>query len=238
MIFHHSRQNKIIIPLIIIAIAALLFGIIINHYQTTIQKLELRITELEKNSSQPNNPGDNKSNNPNPEDSDSRVSYANSKYHYNLRYPANLEIKVVNDKRAFVGVIDTSTEDEYVAGKVQFLILEDKEISNLKSKFEETSFNSIKKLCDADGSGASISCPRKKSFAPLTITSGLSAYTLTLEQDTKTFVPTEVVTSDERQFYIVDLSLKNTSTILVIYAIGDGTNELAKQIAESVTNNN
>lgn len=235
---HHSRQNKMVIPLVIIALVSLLFGIMVNHYQTTIEKLELRIVELEKNSSLSNNPNNSQSNNSNPQQNDSSVSYANSTYHYTLRYPANLKIKVVSDKNAFVGVIDTSTEDEYVAGKVQFLIVEGPEISNLKSKLEETSFNSIKKLCDADGAGASISCPRKKSFTPLTIASGLPAYTLTLEQDTKTFVPTEVTTTDDRQFYIVDLSSDTTPTLLVIYAVGDGTNELAKQITESVIKNN
>ena len=228
MIVHHHQQKNII-PIIITLIFLVILGITITTYQGKIKQLEQKITTLEQqnNSTSPDQATG--------EPLDQTTSYKNSQYNYSLQYPSNLQIQTINGEVSNIGLLDSSISSDYIAGKTSLHIRQGKKMNNSKDTIEETVFNLVKPLCDADGRGASISCPRKKDFQPLILPSGLPAYTLTLEQDTRTVVPEVSVITDVKIFYVIDLSTNNIPTFLTIYPIGDGTNQLAEQIAMTVS---
>ncbi len=229
-VHHHAEQKNIFLPIIITIIFLAFLGIIVNKYQTKIKQLEQKITELEQQTNNSTSP------NQNTEESVTQTSvYENSQYHYSLQYPSNLEIKTINGEVANIGLLDPSISSDYMAGKTSLHIRQGKKTNNIQDNVEEIVFNLVKPLCDADGRGASISCPRKKDFQSLVLPSGLPAYTLTLEQDTRTVVPEVSVITDEKIFYVIDLTTDNIPTFLTIYPIGDGTDQLAKQIALTTT---
>lgn len=231
VIHHHSQQNNYF-PLIIITIIFLaILGIIVTKYQTQVKELEQKISQLEQQMHNLTNSEQNTT-----ESLAQTTIYENSQYNFNLQYPRNLQIQTINAEVSNIGLLDPTISSDYIAGKTRLHIRQGNKTNNLKDDIEEIVFNLVKPLCDADGRGASISCPRKKDFQPLTLPSGLSAYILTLEQDTRTVVPEESVITDEKIFYIIDLSTDNIPTFLTIYPIGDGTDQLAKQIALTVTN--
>ncbi|QQS60448.1 hypothetical protein IPN41_00500 [Candidatus Falkowbacteria bacterium] len=233
MLFHHSHKQK---PLII-AIISIFFILVVagslNWHFSKVRKLEDRIKELEKiplDISSLEIPEEHQPVSVNGE----TKSYTNSNYNYTLDYPTNLQIKNYNETNATIGIIGKSGDEEFVNGKVSLVIASSSTATKKTTPIEEFIFNSTKLLCDADGGGVSVSCPKQNNIQPLQTTSGLPAYTLTLTREEKTFGPEASTVSTEATFFIVDLSNEKNQTILIVYPVGDGTTELAKKITESV----
>lgn len=233
MFFHRSRNLKPLFTVIIVVFIILIIGGSLNWHFSKIKKLEDKIKELEKiplDISSLEIPEEHQPISINGE----TKSFTNSKYNFTLDYPINLQIKNYNEENSTIGIIGKSGNEEFVNGKVSFVIASSSITTKKTTPIEKFIFNSTKLLCDADGGGVSVSCPKQNNIQPLQTTSGLSAYTLTLTRQEKTFGPEASTVSTEATFFIVDLSNEKNQTILIVYPVGDGTTELAKKITESV----
>lgn len=231
--FHRHHQNKPLLITIIIVFVLLIGAGLLNLHYRTVNKLEERIRELEKK------PLDDAAITiPNQEElvtfNGETKSYTNTVYNYTLNFPANLQIKNYNDTNSTIGIIGKSGAEEFINGKVNLTIASSSTKADKNMTLEKFIFNSSKLLCDADGGGVTISCPEQKNIQPFETASGLNAYTLTLTRQESTIGPEASTISTEAVFYIIDLSTKKDRSILIINTVGDGTNELAKSIAESV----
>lgn len=233
MLFHRSHKRKMLLSIIIIIFVILIIGGLWNWHLGKVHKLEDRIKELEKKPldvSTPNIPDEHQ---PVPV-SEQTKSYTNTTFNYTLDYPDNLQIKNYNNANATIGIINNSGSDEYIGGKVNMAVITAKTNADNKMTLEKFIFNNTKLLCDADGGGVSVSCPRQKDNKALALTSGLPAYTLTLEREEKTIGPEASTSKSEAVFFVVNLGTDQKKSILILYPVGDGTIELAKQVAQSV----
>jgi cytoskeletal protein RodZ len=233
LFFHHTHKRKILLSVIITVSVILIFGGLWKWHVSEIHQLEDKIKDLEKKPldiSSSETPDQHQPVSLNGE----TKSYTNSTYDYTLEYPVNLQIKNYNDTNSTIGVISQSGNEEYVNGKVSISVESGKTSSENSMTLEKFIFSKAKLLCDADGGGVSVSCPKQKNIQKLETTSGLSAYTLTLLREEKTIGPEASTSTSESIFYIVDLSTDKARSILILYPVGDGSIELTKQVAESV----
>lgn len=230
MHLHHSHTKKIIgLVLLLVVIGGGWYW-----YAHKVNDLEKRLNELQQAplSSQP--AGLPEQHQPLPSEQHTTL-YNNATYHYQVAYPDNFQLKEYNKENAVIGTIDTVNGEENVNGKVNLTVITAKTAAEKKAKLEDFLFDRVKLLCDADGGGVSVRCPKKISLTSLAIPSGLPAYTLTLQREEHTVGPEASVLTDESVFLAVDISSGEQKTILVIYPVGDGTDELAKAIAQSTS---
>lgn len=211
----------------------ILLGLGIWQHVSVVRMFQDKIQNLEEQNTAPATPSTQTPATPETKPNDNGAVYTNNQYAYTVRYPAEYQVKVYNDENATIGTISGSGLDEVVRGKIDLNIATATTNGERTQKLEDFIFAKTKLRCDADGGGASITCPKKKSLTPLTLDSGLTAYTLTLEEATTTFVPTRSTVSDDRVMYIVDLSNSTRRTILIIEAVADGTDTMAETIARS-----
>ncbi len=233
ILFHRSHKQKTLFITIIIVFIVLIVGALLNWHFSKVKKLEDKIRELEKKPLDISSLEIPEQHQPISINGETK-SYSNSAYNYSLEYPANLEIKNYNDTNSTIGIIGKSGAEEFINGKVNLIVTSSTTAAEKNMALEKFIFNSTKLLCDADGGGVSVSCPKQKNIQPLQTTSGISAYTLTLTREEKTLGPEASTMTTEAVFFVVDLSTEKNRSILIIYPVGDGTIELAKKITESV----
>lgn len=233
MLFHRSHKQRPLFITIIIVFIVLIVGGLLNWHFSKVRKLEDRIKELEKKPLDISSLKIPEQHQPISVNGETK-SYTNSTYNYTLEYPTNLQIKNYNDTNSTIGIIGKSGDEEFVNGKVNLMVVSGVTTADKTIALEKFIFNSTKLLCDADGGGVTVSCPKQKNIQPLQTASGLPAYTLTLTRQEKTFGPEASTISTEAIFFVVDLSTDKNRSILIIYPVGDGTTELAKKLAESV----
>lgn len=164
----------------------------------------------------------------------SLANFSNATYNFSLAYPKQYQIKEYNSTTATIGYITGSGDLENIDGKTNVIVVPAKSTADSSSKLQDFIFKNVKLLCDADGGGVSLSCPRQKSLTPMKLASGLPGYVLTLEQEEKTIGPEASITKTEAVFFITDISTNNKRAILVTYPVGDGGIELARQVAETI----
>ncbi len=207
----------------------------IYHYSVTA-RLEKRIAALENATPPVSTPSPEKTPTTQPEApvASADDNYTNTNFGYSLTYPASLQLKVYNPENASIGLISGSGDTETVDGKVALRAISAANAAEKKMGMDDFIFQKVKLLCDADGGGVSVSCPKKLSSKPLALTSGLSAYTLTLQKEEKAIGPEAFNTKSEAVFFVVDLSTANQRAILVIHPIGDGTVEQSRAVALTV----
>lgn len=208
----------------------------VYHY-SIVAELEKRITTIELNKAPQaaqTPPATQPTPAPEQAPSDQTVTYANTNYGYSLGYPANLQLKAYNPENATIGLISGSGDTETVDGKTAVRIISADNAAEKKSKLEDFIFQKVKLLCDADGGGVSVSCPKKLSLKPLALASGLNGYTLTLQKEEKSIGPEAFDTKGEAVFFVIDLSTANQRSILAVYPVGDGSVAQAQSVALTV----
>lgn len=228
MHFHKHHQGKVIG----IVILVLVIGAGWYWYANKVNDLEKRLNDLQQT---PLTPSTETPDQHQPLPSNEHTAlYTNAAHHYQIAYPENFQIKEYNAENTVIGNIETVNGEENVNGKVTMTVITANTTAEKKAKLEDFLFNRVKLLCDADGGGVSVRCPKKISLTTLPIPSGLPAYTLTLQREERTVGPEASVLTDESVFLAVDLGTADQKTVLVIYPVGDGTAELAKAVAQSV----
>lgn len=232
MSFHHRRHH---LAWALVLVVVIVLGAV-YHYSVTA-RLEERITALESAQPAPSVPSaGNNAATPQPETPamPAESSYTNSNFGYSLSYPANLQLKAYNPENATIGLISGSGDTETVDGKTGIRAVSSSGGAEKKMKLEDFIFQKVKLLCDADGAGVSVSCPKKLSLVPLTLDSQLPAYTLTLQKEEKATGPEAFNTKSEAVFFVVDLSTANQRAILIIYPVGDGSVEQSRAVTLTV----
>lgn len=170
---------------------------------------------------------------------DGKIKVYNNKTHnFNLNYPEYFDITTYNSDNAIIGIGNPSNSAEPVNGKISLKVFTTTTNLDKTEQLKDFIENKATNLCTTSGGGISVTCPKVKNFASFTLTSGLTGYSLVLEREEKTIGPEASIITDESVFFIVDLSTEKEKVILVIYPIGDGTPELARSIAETVTTPN
>lgn len=233
MLFHRSHKTKHLLIVILSVLFLLIVGVAWNWHFSKIRQLEDRIKELEKSPISISTSDIPESHETIPLN-EQHNSFTNSANNFSFEYPQDLQLKNYNDTNLTVGNISTSNGEEYIAGKTNLTVISESSADDKKMSLEQFIFNKTKILCDADGGGVSVSCPTQKELKQISTVSSLPSYALLLEREEKTFGPEASNNKSEATFFIVDLSNNNTKKILVIYPVGDGSIELAKQITESV----
>ncbi len=235
---HHSSNNRGLKVTIVILVLLLAAGI--WYHEDTLGRAESRLRDASAELARVNGDSAPVPETPTPStgtaepDTTELASYTSKAYNFSVMYPAAYEFKVYNDKNMTIGNVTGSGIEEIVDGKVDLSIATADTTEESRSGIEDFIFNKAKLLCDADGRGAHISCPRQKSIEPLKLASGLSAYTLTLEEETEITGPEASLTKQDRRMYVVDLGKNSKRKILIIKAVGDGTDQMAEKVALSV----
>lgn len=218
---------------LILIIVVILGGV--YHY-AVVAELEKRITLLETNT-----PAQSPAASPVPATAPvaqpaaaASATYTNSNYGYSLEYPAALQLKAYNPENATIGLISGSGDTETVDGKTALRAVSADNAAEKKMKFDDFVFQKVKLLCDADGGGVSVSCPKKLSLKPLELASKLDGYALTLQKEEKSIGPEAFDTKSDAVFFVIDLSTANQRSILVVYPVGDGSVAAAQAVAASV----
>lgn len=226
---HHSqpKQSSSLFPLSIIFV--ILLGTGLYWHFSKVGQLEKQIAQLESETQSPATPT---TSSENPSNMSEAKTYTNEDYQYILRYPSHLTLTPYTSEKAVLGV---GSQGESSNEQVTITVLEAK--TNAEKKLSVTDFieKRVKLLCDASGGGVSVTCPEQKSLEPLSLASGLSAYTLTLERQERTIGPEASVETDEVLFFVVDISTEGNTQLVVIYPVGEGSSEVARTIAESVS---
>lgn len=228
----HPKQLGYKILLSIIAVLIIVIGIGFYWHNTEINRLQQKIQTLEGNNSlktpTPNQPEVQPSNNL------SNI-YNNPTYKYELHYPDNFDFTAYTTEHLIIGVSNPFNQDESLNAKVEAKILIAKTSAETNSNLESFVNQQAQNLCETSGGGVSITCPRQKSLTPLILPSGLTAYALTLERQEKILGPEASILTDEAVYFFVDLSNNQQRTILALYPVNDGTVEVARSIAETVS---
>lgn len=233
MSLHHSHNKPFssVLPLTLVFIVILGAGL--YWHFSEVSRLEKQISQFGREES-PSVPSDTSNENPPlPNDAETK-SYSNETYDYTLRYPSHLNLTTYTAAKSVIGSGNLS-QGEVANDQVTITVLEAKTTAEKKLSVQDFIESRVKLLCDANGGGVSVTCPKQKSLEPLTLASGLSAYTLTLERQEKTIGPEASVVTDETVFFVTDISGDSETKLLVIYPIGEGTPELARTIIETVS---
>ncbi len=229
--FFHHRSRMLTLGIIIIII----LGALAIYQRIVITALSKELHEMRSKSPAAVTPATPGSPISTPAEATKDVAiFSNATYNFSLAYPKQYQIKEYNATTATIGYITGSGDLENVAGKTNVIVVPAKNAADSSSKLQDFIFKNVKLLCDADGGGVSLSCPRQKNLTPMKLASGLAGYVLTLEQEEKTIGPEASITKTEAVFFITDISSNNKRAILVTYPVGDGTIELARQVAETI----
>lgn len=228
----HPKQPGYKILLSIIAILIIVIGIGLYWHNTEVNRLQERIHTLESNTNSktptPDQPEVQPSNN-------FSNTYNNSTYAYGLRYPDNFDLTAYNDEHVIIGVSNPFNQDEPLNAKVETKVLIAKNSAETNSNVESFLNQQAQNLCETSGGGVSITCPRQKNLTPLTLGSGLTAYVVTLERQERILGPEASTLIDEAVYFFVDLSNSQKRIILALYPVNDGTVEITRSIAETVS---
>lgn len=166
-----------------------------------------------------------------PESSVSLKTYTNPVYKYSFDYPSQYELRADSTRGQYL-VDQTSTS----------VVFAEDEDDNLS--FLDFMFKRVKLLCDADGVGASITCPKyAKNPVAFKTSSGLNAYTLVfVEETTKTEAgKNPIVTKRNKTVYAVDLGVGPAlagGTTRIILAVSPINLDAAKDLTLSVKKTN
>lgn len=226
MLFHRSHRRHLIfigLGIVLIATGLYYYNQKINLLQRKINELQTQLLKTASTSTVSTTTDQ------------ATESYNNTTYHYRLLYPKNFNLKIYSEERAMITDRDVKGNEESDNGKVNIIVVESKTTAEKKMILEDFIFNTTKNVCNTEGGGIVVTCPRKKNLTPLIIPSGLTTYALTLERQEKTFGPEASTLIDEATFFAIDLSTEKQQAILIIYPIGDGTVELAKKITETIS---
>jgi len=159
-------------------------------------------------------------------------TYTNPVYKYSFDYPAKYTLRVGSDRGQYL-VDQASTS-------VVFAEPEDADLS-----FADFMFKRVKLLCDADGVGGSVTCPKyAKNPVAFKTTSGLTAYTLVfVEQSTEIDKNGKdiSVANRDKTIYAIDLGVGPALTggkTRIILAVLPINLEVAKNLTLSVKKTN
>lgn len=224
----HPKPSSSFLPLFLVFV--IILGAGLYWHFSEISRLEKRVEELEQGSTSPET---SIATNPTQETNEA-TTYTNEEHQYTLRYPSYLNLTAYTSEKAVLG-IGTSSQTGPNNDQITVTVLEAKTNAEKKLSINDFIEKRVRLLCDASGGGVSVTCPQQKSLEPLSLASGLSAYTVTLEREEKTIGPEASVVTDEVVFFVINISGENETKLLVIYPIGEGTSRLAQTIAETVS---
>jgi len=161
------------------------------------------------------------------EESTDIKTYVNKTYKHSFDYPAEYTLRASSDRgqylvdKASLSVVQAQPEDD-------------------KLLFEDLMFKRVKLLCDADGTTASITCPRY-AVEPVAFKTDfdLPAYKLVFVEQTTTLKENSkpVITSKNKTIYVVNLGGKGKDRIMLSIAPADDDLTVANNIALSVRKN-